>query len=110
VRFFAGGDNSVRGYDFETIGPVDADGNVTGGNNLAVFSLEYDRLISKSWSLAAFVDTGSAFNDFDVDFKTGAGVGIRWYSPLGPIRVDVAHPLGESDRSTRLHITLGPDL
>jgi len=110
VRFFAGGDNSVRGYDFETIGPVDADGNVTGGNNLAVFSLEYDRLISKSWSVAAFVDTGSAFNDFDVDFKTGAGIGIRWYSPLGPIRVDVAHPLGESDRSTRLHITLGPDL
>ncbi len=110
VRFFTGGDNSVRGYDFETIGPVDVDGNVTGGNNLAVFSLEYDRLISKSWSVAAFIDTGSAFNDFDVDFKTGAGVGIRWYSPLGPIRVDVAHPLGESDRSTRLHITLGPDL
>lgn len=110
VRFFAGGDNSVRGYDFETIGPVDVDGNVTGGNNLAVFSLEYDHLITKSWSLAAFIDTGSAFNDFDVDFKTGAGIGIRWYSPLGPIRVDVAHPLGESDRSTRLHITLGPDL
>jgi translocation and assembly module TamA len=110
VRFFAGGDNSVRGYDFETIGPVDANGAVTGGNNLAVFSVEFDRLIAKSWSLAAFIDTGSAFNDFDVDFQTGAGLGIRWYSPLGPIRLDVAHPIGESDRSTRLHITLGTDL
>jgi translocation and assembly module TamA len=110
VRFFTGGDNSVRGYDFETIGPVDADGAVTGGNNLAVFSVEFDRLIAKSWSLAAFIDTGSAFNDFDVDFQTGAGLGIRWYSPLGPIRLDVAHPIGESDRSTRLHITLGTDL
>jgi translocation and assembly module TamA len=110
VRFFAGGDNSVRGYDYETIGPVDADGAVTGGNNLAVFSVEFDRLVAKSWSVAAFIDTGTAFNDFDVDFQTGAGIGIRWYSPLGPIRVDVAHPFGESDRSTRLHITLGPDL
>jgi len=110
VRFFAGGDNSVRGYDYETIGPVDADGAVTGGNNLAVFSVEFDRLVAKSWSVAAFIDTGSAFNDFDVDFQTGAGIGIRWYSPLGPIRLDVAHPLGESGRSTRLHLTLGPDL
>jgi len=110
MRFFAGGDNSVRGYDFETIGPIDVDGNVTGGTNLAVFSLEFDHLVAKSWALAAFVDTGTAYNDFDLDFKTGAGVGIRWYSPLGPIRIDVAHPIGESDRSTRLHITLGPDL
>ncbi|MCI0517995.1 MAG: autotransporter assembly complex protein TamA [Woeseiaceae bacterium] len=110
VRYFAGGDNSVRGYGFETLGPTDEEGNVIGGSYLATFSIEIDRLISKKWSIAAFVDTGNAFDEFDVDFKTGVGLGLRWYSPLGPIRVDVAHPLDDPDRDYRLHITLGPDL
>jgi translocation and assembly module TamA len=56
------------------------------------------------------VDSGNAFDDFDVDFKTGVGLGLRWYSPLGPIRVDFAHPLDDASRSFRLHITLGPDI
>ncbi len=110
VRFFAGGDNSVRGYGFETLGPTNEEGDVIGGSYLATFSVEIDRLISKKWSIAAFVDTGNAFDDFDVDFKTGVGLGLRWYSPLGPIRVDVAHPLDDPTRDYRLHITLGPDL
>lgn len=110
VRFFAGGDNSVRGYGFETLGPTDDEGNVIGGSYLATFSFEIDRLIARKWSIAAFVDTGNAFDDFDVDFKTGVGLGLRWYSPLGPIRVDVAHPLDDESRDYRLHITLGPDL
>lgn len=110
VRFFTGGDNSVRGYGFETIGPLDEAGNVIGATNLAVFSLETDRMVSANWAVAAFVDTGSAFDDFDADFKTGIGLGVRWYSPVGPIRVDVAHPLDDPGRDWRLHITLGPDL
>lgn len=110
VRYFAGGDNSVRGYGFETIGPVDDLGNVIGGSSLAVFSVEYDRLIAGNWSIAAFVDTGTAFVHTDVDFKTGVGLGLRWYSPFGAIRIDVAHPLDDPTRSVRLHFTLGPDL
>jgi translocation and assembly module TamA len=110
VRYFAGGDNSVRGYGFETLGPTDEEGNVIGGSYLATFSIEIDRLISKKWSIAAFVDSGNAFDDFDVQFKTGIGLGLRWYSPLGPIRVDVAHPLDDPTRDYRVHITLGPDL
>ncbi len=110
VRYFAGGDNSVRGYGFETLGPVNEDGDVIGGSYLATFSIEIDRLISKKWSIAAFVDTGNAFDDFDVDFMTGIGLGLRWYSPLGPIRVDVAYPMDDPTRNYRLHITLGPDL
>jgi translocation and assembly module TamA len=110
VRYFAGGDNSVRGYGFETLGPANEDGDVIGGSYLATFSIELDRLVSKKWSVAAFVDTGNAFDDFDVDFKTGIGLGLRWYSPLGPIRFDVAHPLDDPTRDYRVHITLGPDL
>lgn len=110
VRFFAGGDTSVRGYGFETIGPVDADGQVTGGKNLVTLSLEADRLIAGNWALAVFADTGSAFNDTDVDFKTGVGLGVHWYSPVGPIRFDIGHPLDDSEKNFRLHITFGPDL
>lgn len=110
VRFFAGGDSSVRGYGFETLGPANDEGIIIGGSYLATFSLELDRLIAEKWSVAVFMDTGNAFDDFDVDFKTGVGLGLRWYSPLGPIRVDFAHPLDDETRSFRLHITLGPDI
>lgn len=110
VRFFAGGDNSVRGYGYKTLGPVDVDGNVIGGSHLVTASVEFDRLIRQKWSVAVFADTGSAFDDLKPKFSTGVGLGLRWYSPLGPIRLDLAHPLDEPDRSIRIHITLGPDL
>jgi len=110
VRFFAGGDRSVRGYDFETLGPVDENGDVIGGSNLFEASLELDRLLRPNWAAAIFVDTGSAFNGTDLEFSTGVGVGIRWYSPVGPIRLDFAHPLDDPDKNFRLHISLGPDL
>ena len=110
VRYFAGGDTSVRGYDFETIGPVDDDGNVTGGSHLIALSLEADWKITGNWAVAAFVDSGSAFDESNPEFKTGIGLGVRWYSPLGPIRVDFAHPLDDPDENFRLHVTLGPDL
>jgi translocation and assembly module TamA len=110
VRFFAGGDNSVRGYDFETLGPVDADGKVVGGSSLAAGSFEYEHPLRERWSLAVFVDSGNAFDGARIDAKTGAGFGGRWQSPLGPIRVDLAHPFDDSADSWRLHISLGPDL
>ncbi len=110
VRFFAGGDRSVRGYDFETLGPVDADGNVIGGSHLVTTSLEVDRRFRDTWALAAFVDSGTAFNNMDLDFSTGVGIGIRWYSPVGPIRFDLAHGLDNADDDFRIHISLGPDL
>ena len=110
ARFFAGGDTSVRGYDFETIGPVDDEGNVIGGAHQVVLSLEADWAVRQDWAVAAFVDSGSAFNDGDIDMRTGVGLGIRWYSPVGPIRLDFAHPLDDPDSDFRLHLTLGPDL
>ena len=110
VRFFAGGDNSVRGYDYKSLGPTDSTGQVIGGSELAVASLEYEHNVRPHWSVAVFVDSGNAFDRGAFDAKTGAGVGARWQSPLGPIRVDVAHPFDDPTTSWRLHITLGPDL
>jgi translocation and assembly module TamA len=110
VRFFAGGDNSVRGYDFETLGPVDSDGEVVGGSDVATGSFEFEQPLVARWSLAMFVDSGNAFDGSNFDSKTGAGLGGRWQSPLGPIRIDIAHPFDHPTDDYRVHITLGPDL
>lgn len=111
VRYFAGGDNSVRGYDYKTLGPTDSAGSVIGGADILVGSVEFDQRVFGNWSVAAFVDMGNAFDSFkDLSLKTGVGAGIRWYSPLGPIRLDVGVPLDDAPDSFRIHITLGPDL
>ena len=110
VRFFAGGDDSIRGYDFESLGPTDADGHVIGGTGKLVVSTEYELDVRPKWSVAAFVDSGNAFDDFDLEPLTGAGIGFRWQSPVGPVRVDLARPLNGVDRDVRLHVTFGPDL
>jgi translocation and assembly module TamA len=112
VRYFAGGDTSVRGYAYNSLGPTDSLGGVVGGENLLVGSIEIDQKIAADWSMAVFVDSGNAYDAIaDFDPATGVGIGIRWFSPLGPIRFDVAVPL-ESDApdAYRIHITLGPDL
>ena len=65
----------------------------------------------KRGGLAAFIDAGNAFDTFsNLSLKKSVGAGIRWYSPLGPIRFDVGVPLDDAPDSFRIHITLGPDL
>jgi translocation and assembly module TamA len=108
IRFFAGGDTSIRGYAFQDVGP-EVDGNVVGGSRLLTGSIELDYEFRSNWSAAAFVDSGSAY-DSTPDFVTGVGVGVRWFSPVGPIRVDVAHPLDDPTTQLRLYVTIGPDL
>jgi translocation and assembly module TamA len=112
VRFFAGGDVSVRGYAYNSLGPTDPLGAVVGGENLLVGSIEVDQLVADNWAVAAFIDSGNAYNDYnDFNAATGVGAGFRWISPLGPIRFDVAIPLEEgAPDDYRIHITLGPDL
>lgn len=111
VRFFTGGDNSIRGYEYNSLGTINAEGEVIGGSHLSVFSAEYDYLFLPSWSVSAFFDIGDAF-DNTADFKRGAGLGIRWYSPIGPLRVDIATPLDGDDHTDkyRFHISVGADL
>lgn len=111
VRFFAGGDNSIRGYGFESLGPIDENGAVIGGDRLAVASIEYEVPIRRRWSAAVFIDSGNAFQSGNFEAKTGAGFGVRWQSPLGPIRVDLAWPIDDAmEDDPRLHVSLGADL
>jgi translocation and assembly module TamA len=110
VRFFAGGDQSVRGYGYQRLGPTNVDGDVIGGRHLLTGSVEYEIPIVGRWSAAAFVDSGNAYDRIeDYDPRTGVGIGMRWRSPIGPIRVDIAHPVG-GDENFRLHLTMGADL
>ncbi len=110
IRFFAGGDQSVRGYDFNTLGPTNDDGDVIGGKYLLVGSAEYEQRIQGKWSAAVFYDAGNALNDISDPLRQGVGVGVRWQSPVGLVRVDLGVPLDESEDSVRLHLTIGPDL
>ena len=110
IRFFAGGDHSVRGYGYQRLGPEDDDGNVIGGRHLLVGSVEYDYRILRQWSLAVFVDGGNAFDDYEeYEPAYGYGAGVRWHSPIGPIRLDVARPDDRRD-PFRIHISMGMDL
>ncbi len=108
LRFFAGGDNSVRGYDLDALGTLE-DGEVIGGPKLLLGSLEWDMPVKENWALALFVDSGSAYKN-KPNFSHSIGLGLRWFSPLGPIRLDLAHPLDNDRASIRLHISLGPDI
>ncbi len=110
LRYYAGGDQSVRGYGYKELGPKDSNGNVIGGKYLVVGSVEAERLLEKNWSLAAFIDAGNAMNDTSFDVKKGAGVGVRYRLPFGQIRVDVATALSESEYPFRLHLAVGGDL
>ena len=110
VRYFAGGSQSVRGYAYESLGPKDANGDVIGGKFLLVGSIEYEHRLTDRFSIAVFSDVGNAIDDISDPLKQGAGAGLRWNSPIGPIRLDVASALSEDGQPWRLHINIGPDL
>lgn len=110
LRFFAGGQNSVRGYSFESLGTADSDGDIIGGENLLTLSAEYEYPVMNNISAAAFVDAGNAFNDWDdYALEVGYGVGVRYKSPLGPVRLDLAVPEDDSS-DVHIYFSLGPDL
>ena len=110
LRFFTGGANSVRGYVYESLGPVDANGAVVGGQYLMIGSLELDHSLSGKWGVAVFYDAGNAGNDITDKLARGAGVGLRWKSPVGPVRLDLASALSRDGQPWRVHINIGPDL
>jgi translocation and assembly module TamA len=111
LRFFAGGDRSVRGYGYQAIGPRNAFGRVIGGRNLLVASTEVEHYFTRNWGMAAFVDAGNAFDATDYRPKIGAGLGVRWLSPVGMIRLDVGVPVHNPDaHGFQLHLVIGPDL
>ena len=110
LRFFAGGDQSIRGYDYESLSPLDK-GYLTGGQVLAVGSAEYNYEFKPGFRGAFFTDVGNAYDkNFETETKVGVGVGIRWASPVGVVRVDVAAGVTEDSIPVRLHFFIGSPL
>lgn len=99
--FRTGGTQTVRGYDFQSLGVREGEA-IVGGRYLGIASAEYVHWFRPRWGVAAFVDVGDAADNRDTfDAKAGYGVGGRWKSPAGPLAVDVAY--GEADGKLRLH-------
>jgi translocation and assembly module TamA len=110
LRFYTGGDQSVRGYGYKQISPTDDDGNLLGGKNLLTYSLELERTLYDAWSGAVFYDSGTVTDSFsNCTMHSGAGVGLRWSGVFGQVRLDLAKPL-DQEGSWRIHFTLGADL
>jgi translocation and assembly module TamA len=111
LRFFAGGDRSVRGFGYEELGEVNANNGVIGGKYLTVASTEYEHYFLPKWGVAAFVDAGDAYSS-SFNPHVGAGIGVRWRSPVGIVRVDVGVPVVSDldDDNLEFHLIIGPDL
>ncbi|MCI2260490.1 MULTISPECIES: autotransporter assembly complex protein TamA [Xanthomonas] len=112
LRFFAGGDNSIRGYAFREVGPRTPrpDRFALGAKHVLTGSAEYEHYFKGGpWGGAVFVDSGSAFDDTP-DWHTGVGFGLRWRSPVGPVRVDIAHGLNDPDSQFQLYLNIGANL
>jgi len=114
LRFFTGGDQSVRGFDYKTLSPfeLDADGEreLTGGQYLSVASFEYSYPVAENWRAAAFVDAGNASDDLFKDTAIGIGFGAIWYSPIGPVRLYLAKGKSKFGSTRYFHISMGPSL
>ena len=110
LRYYAGGDSSIRGYSYKSIGTEDSSGTVIGGRYLIVQSIEVERIINGNLSVAGFWDGGTATDDLSLDYYQGVGVGIRFRLPFGQIRIDVASAITEDGTPFRFHLTVGGDL
>ena len=113
IRFFTGGDQTIRGYSYDSISPKDSSGQLIGGQYISVASIEYDYEIVNNWRIAFFVDSGTATNSYkkdEVEWKTGIGPGIRWVTPLGPLKLDFAFAVSEPGSPWRIYFSMGPDL
>jgi len=105
-RFKAGGNHSVRGYAFESL-----DNNGLGSNNIFTASAEAEFYFHENWSIAAFADVGNAFDDWSKpELKLGTGLGIRWYSVIGALRLDVAQGWALDGNPWRIHLSIGTNL
>lgn len=113
LRFYAGGDRSIRGYDYREVGPrITLDGGdlyATGGKNLVLASLEFEHYFNDTLGMAVFADSGDAFDGRRPDWHTGVGVGVRYRSPVGPIRLDIARGLDDPDSPFTIGLGIGAE-
>lgn len=119
LRFYAGGDQSVRGFKFRDLSPKadvinpetgKLDVESIGGKYLVTSSIEYAYSIADNWRIAAFVDAGKAANDISDSLAYGIGPGVHWLSPIGAVRVYLARGLSKQENDWRIHFILGPEL
>ncbi|MBC8017299.1 MAG: outer membrane protein assembly factor [Verrucomicrobia bacterium] len=111
LRFFTGGDQSVRGYSYKSLGPRDASGKVVGGTQLLTGSIELERAFFKDWGVSVFYDVGNSFNSISAfSLFQGAGVGLHYYTSVGALNLSVAQPLGVNNPSLHFHFTVGFEL
>jgi translocation and assembly module TamA len=111
LRYFTGGDQSVRGYDYKSLGPRDASGRVVGGKQLLTGSIELERALFTDWGVSLFYDVGNSFNSYsDIRLFEGAGVGLHYYTSVGALNLAVARPIGVDDTSLHIHFTVGVEL
>ncbi len=112
-RFYAGGGGSVRGFKFQQAGELDGDDDPIGGRSLFETALELRGRFTDTLGAALFVDSGAAYGstvpDFEEDLRFGVGGGLRYFSPIGPIRLDVGFPLDrrDSDDAFQIYVSIG---
>lgn len=108
LAFFCGGDCSIRGYGYKKIAPKNNAGKLVGGSRLLTGSFEYQYQVYPDWWLATFADTGLAANQFTTkELRYGAGMGVRWASPVGAIKFDIATPVRDKDNSKNIQFYIG---
>ena len=114
IRFYAGGGGSIRGYPFQSVSPLDPENVPDGGRSLIEFSAELRWKITETLGLVTFLDGGGAFEpaypDFSTALRYGAGAGVRYYTPIGPLRLDVAVPLNrrpDIDSAVQVYLSIG---
>lgn len=109
-RFYAGGSSTVRGFRYQSIGPKFPDGEPTGGNAISAGSIEFRQRILGSWGAVAFVDAGQVSADgvpFTSHWRIGTGVGVRYYTSIGPIRLDIAVPVNREPGGDAFEVYIG---
>jgi translocation and assembly module TamA len=113
-RFYAGGGGSIRGYGYKKVGPLDANNDPTGGRTVNEFGAELRIRVTNSIGIVPFIEAGNvydgAFDSIGTDLRLGAGLGLRYYTAIGPLRLDVGVPLDrrrDVDDAVQIYVSIG---